>query len=65
MGDAGLIVPEADVCALADALRRLMHDPGLRRDLADKGRQRILAQYTQAEVAAQTVAAYRALIAQP
>ncbi len=61
IGDAGLVVPEGDVAALSSGLRRLMHDPALRRELAEKGRQRVLAQYTQAQVAAQTVAAYRAM----
>jgi len=61
IGDAGLVVPEGDVSALAGALRRLMHEPGLRHDLAETGRRRVLAQYTQTQVAAQTVAAYRAI----
>jgi glycosyltransferase involved in cell wall biosynthesis len=62
IGDAGLIVPEGDVRALADGLRRLMHDPDLRRRMGGQGRQRVLARYTQAQVAAQTVAVYRQML---
>lgn len=65
IGEAGLIFPEGDVAALADRLRRLMHTPDLRRDLAARGRQRVLAHYTQTQVAAQTVAVYRAISPQP
>ncbi|MBN2304258.1 MAG: glycosyltransferase family 4 protein [Anaerolineae bacterium] len=63
--DAGLIFPEGDVTALADRLQRLMHTPDLRRDLAARGRARVLAHYTQAQVAAQTVAVYRTMLAPP
>jgi glycosyltransferase involved in cell wall biosynthesis len=62
IGDAGLIVPEGDVRALADGLRRLMHDADLRRQMAEQGRQRVLARYTQAQIAAQTVAVYRQML---
>jgi len=61
IGDAGLIVPEANRTALADALRQLMHDPALRSRLGEQGRRRVLDQYTQAQVAAQTVAVYHTL----
>jgi glycosyltransferase involved in cell wall biosynthesis len=40
VGDAGILVPEADVGALADALRRLRDDPGVREHLAEAGRER-------------------------
>jgi glycosyltransferase involved in cell wall biosynthesis len=62
IGDAGLIVPEGDVRALADGLRRVMHDADLRRRMAEQGRQRVLARYTQAQIAAQTVAVYRQML---
>lgn len=61
IGDAGLIVPEDDREALAAALARLRQDSALRRALAARGRERVLARYTQAQIAAQTVAVYRAL----
>jgi glycosyltransferase involved in cell wall biosynthesis len=59
IGDAGLIVPEGDVAALADALRRLAADLELRRTLGRRGRERALAYFTQAEVARKTVEVYR------
>lgn len=40
-GSCGLLVPPDDVSALADALERLRHDPGLRRRLGAAARSRI------------------------
>jgi glycosyltransferase involved in cell wall biosynthesis len=60
--EAGLIFPEADVGALREQLLRLMRDPELRADLARRGRERVLVHFTQARVAAQTVAVYRELV---
>lgn len=62
IGEAGLVFPEANTAALAEQLRQMMHDPGLRRDLAARGRQRVLAHFTQAQVAADTIAVYRAML---
>ena len=62
LADAGMIVPEGDADALAAALRRLHDDPGLARDLAARGRARALAHYTHDQIAAATVAVYRAVI---
>jgi glycosyltransferase involved in cell wall biosynthesis len=59
IGEAGLIFPEQDVGALAEQLRALQADAALRADLARRGRARVLARYTQAQIAGQTVAAYR------
>ncbi|MBN2469600.1 MAG: glycosyltransferase family 4 protein [Anaerolineae bacterium] len=61
IGEAGLVTPEGDVMALADALRGLMEDEPLRRDLARQGRQRVLDHFTQVQVAQQTLEVYRAL----
>jgi glycosyltransferase involved in cell wall biosynthesis len=61
IGDAGLIFPEEDVDALRECLVRLMCDSNLRADLALRGRARVLAHFTQAQIAAQTVAVYREL----
>lgn len=65
IGDAGVIVPEGDPAALADALRRLMDAPDRRRELAERGRARVLARYTQAQIAAQTVDVYRSMLRMP
>jgi len=61
IGDAGLIFPEGDVEALRECLERLRADASLRAELARRGRERVLAQFTQAQVAAQTVEVYRGL----
>ncbi len=58
-GDGGLIVPEGNVSALTDALRRLRDDAALRTRLGGAGRARVLAQFTHAQVAAATVGVYR------
>lgn len=62
IGDAGLIVPEGDVAALADALRRLQNDESLRTELRNKGRKRVLAMFTQKRVAEETVRVYREMV---
>ncbi|MCA9933533.1 MAG: glycosyltransferase family 4 protein [Ardenticatenaceae bacterium] len=62
IGDAGLVFPEGDADALRDALLRLMQSSEERRALGKKGRQRVLDTYTQAQIAAQTVAVYRTMI---
>jgi len=62
IGDAGLVFPEGDVDGLRAHLARLRDDPALRADLARRGRERVLAEYTQAQVAAQTVRVYRQVL---
>lgn len=59
IGDAGLLFPEGDVAALTASLRRLRDDHALRRDLGWRGLTRVRARYTQEQIAAQTLAAYR------
>lgn len=44
-GRTGLLVPEADPVALADALESLVDDPGLRCELADAGRRHVQAHF--------------------
>ena len=61
IGTAGLIFREGDWSALAEHLRALQGDRELRRRLGEDGRQRVLENFTQRQIAAQTVAAYRAL----
>ncbi len=62
IGDAGLIVPESDPDALADALRRLQHDAALRAGLSRKGRERVLTHFTQKRIAEETVRVYREMV---
>ncbi len=63
IGDAGLVYPEGDVVALRAALSRLLNDPAFSAELARRGRERALRQFTQAAIARQHVAVYRAMLA--
>jgi glycosyltransferase involved in cell wall biosynthesis len=58
IGDAGLIVPEGNATALADAIQTIRTDALLRADLAKRGRERVLQKFTHAHVAELTKAAY-------
>lgn len=59
LGDAALLVDPLDVAALADGLRRLMHDDGSRRSFALAGKARA-AGFTWERTARATLAAYEA-----
>jgi glycosyltransferase involved in cell wall biosynthesis len=61
IGEAGLVFPEDDKEALQAHLTRLIGDAGLRRRLAQAGRERVLENYTQAQIASQTMSVYRTL----
>ena len=63
IGDAGLIFPENDCAALTAALQSLLDDRAQRTALAAAGRRRVLERFTMQQVAADTVAAYRRLLA--
>ncbi len=62
IGDAGIVVPEGDAEALAGALCKLRDDAACRERLAAAGRAHVLAHFTHEQVAADTVAAYRAML---
>ena len=62
IGDAGLIVPEGDVEALAAALRDLREMPALRSELIERGRARFLAHFTHERIAEATVDVYKVLL---
>lgn len=64
IGAGGLIIPEGDVPALADAMRRLLSDPDLRQRLGQAGRAHVLANFTHASIAQATVDVYRQLLSQ-
>lgn len=63
IGEAGLTFPEDDVSTLRALLARLAADPVLRRELGARGRARVLAHFTQRQIAAETVAVYREMLA--
>jgi len=56
IGDAGLIIPEGDAQTLAEHLRHLRDDDGLRAKIGQRGRERVLSRYTNQRIAEQTVA---------
>lgn len=58
-GDNGLLVPQRDAAALADALRRLIADAGLRAQMGARSHERALAEFSQTQVIAQTLQLYR------
>ncbi len=62
IGEAGLTFAEDDVEQLHEQLRQLLQSETLRDRLGCAGRQRVLANYTQAQIAAQTVAVYRDVV---
>jgi glycosyltransferase involved in cell wall biosynthesis len=64
IGEAGLVFSEGDVEGLRSHLLYLQQRPDVRADLAQRGRQRVIERYTQAQIAAQTVAVYREMMAQ-
>jgi glycosyltransferase involved in cell wall biosynthesis len=61
VGDAGRIVPEADVASWTSALRELIEDPALRRDLCERGLARARAVYDWPVVARQFLGFFREL----
>ena len=62
LGDAGLVVREADPAALRAALEKLLHDPALCTELGQRGRARVLECFTHQRIAEQTVRVYRAAL---
>ena len=62
IGPAGLTFPEDDVDGLYKHLLHLMQSDTLRDELSQNGRKRVLEQYTQTQIASQTVAVYRKMI---
>jgi rhamnosyl/mannosyltransferase len=60
-GETGLVVPPADVPALAAACRRLLDDPALRRQYGAAGRARAVQLFDIKRVAREVAGIYRAL----
>jgi glycosyltransferase involved in cell wall biosynthesis len=61
VGEAALLVPPGDPDLLAEALGRVLRDPGLAEDLRARGRARAAA-FTWARAAEETVSVYRELV---
>jgi glycosyltransferase involved in cell wall biosynthesis len=60
-GVNGLLVPERDPVALADAIQRLISDPGLRMELGAAGRQTILTGFDIRSTADQMLGIFKTL----
>lgn len=62
VGDAGLIFVEDNIADLADCLCKVITDADLRIQLGQKGRQRVLENFTQTQIAQQTVQVYQEML---
>ena len=60
--DTGLLVPYRDPGALTAALARLAHDPATRQGMASSARRMVEREFSEAVVAAKTLALYRSLL---
>jgi len=65
IGEAGMVFPEGDAAALAERLRLLYEDPGVRTELGAKGRQRVLERFTHRRIAEETAKFYRKVSGTP
>jgi glycosyltransferase involved in cell wall biosynthesis len=62
-GETGLLVPPRDVAALAEAIAALARDPAARQSMGAAGRALAEKEFAEPVVAAQTLALYRAMLA--
>jgi glycosyltransferase involved in cell wall biosynthesis len=62
IGDAGIVVPEGSVEALAAAVAGLSSAPAARAELASRGRARVLAEYTNDTVAGRLAAFWESVL---
>jgi glycosyltransferase involved in cell wall biosynthesis len=62
IADSGLVVAEGSGYALANALKRMIHDPSLREGLMRAGRRRVQENYTWEHVAHKTRDLYRQIL---
>ncbi|MEX0786668.1 MAG: glycosyltransferase, partial [Dehalococcoidia bacterium] len=63
--ETGWLVPPGDSHALADAIRMLMDDPGLRASLGANGRRAILERFNWRKAAEETLAVYEEALGRP
>ena len=61
-GESGLLVPPRDSDALLEAIRRLSHDPALRKRMGEKGREHAVGGFSEETVVEQTLALYDSLL---
>ncbi len=65
IGDAGIVVPENDAKALAEALRQVINNKKLRAGFAEAGWRRVRENYTWERVAEQIFSLYRQILKLP
>ena len=61
-GESGWLVPPCDPRALAEAIKMMWNDAGLRSRLAERGRRRILEKFNWRKAAEETVAVYEEIL---
>ena len=61
-GDNGLLVPVRDSARLAEAIERLLRDPGLRERMSRRGRERVINEFSLDLVVRQTMDVYASLL---
>lgn len=61
-GENGFLVPARDPAAVAEALRKLIENPGLRRRMGEAGRRRAEELFSEEKVIRETLAVYRSLL---
>ena len=64
-GETGILVPPGDVCALREAVERLLADPHLRQRLGAAARKRIRTHYSWDSVTAMTLGVYADVLPRP
>lgn len=62
IGPAGLVVPEEDVAALADAIGQLLASPERRQEMAQTGRRRVMNEFVDAAIARKTHAFWETVL---
>jgi len=62
-GENGLLVPARDAAALAEALKKLILNPSLRRQMGEKGREFVEKEFSNQQVVGGTLAVYDRLLA--
>jgi glycosyltransferase involved in cell wall biosynthesis len=61
-GINGILVPPKNPAALADAIARLLNNPGLRAEMGRRGREIVVNEFSEEKVIQQTLALYRQLL---
>jgi glycosyltransferase involved in cell wall biosynthesis len=63
-GENGFLVPRGDIGAMAEALQRLIDDPGLRERMGQRSRERYLAEFTLERMVRETERVYEEVLAE-